>query len=64
MSDAHTTEHPEHFSHHVRRYLYVFYALIFGTVVTVGTTDWSHGLNSNDLVVPRVTKNVLDRLGK
>jgi hypothetical protein len=35
-----------------------------GTVVTVGTTDWSHGLRSNDLVVPRVTKNVLDKLGK
>jgi cytochrome c oxidase subunit 4 len=27
--------HDEHFSHHVRRYLYVFYALLFGTVVTV-----------------------------
>ena len=32
MSDEHS---PEHFSHHVRRYLYVFYALLFGTVVTV-----------------------------
>lgn len=28
--------HPdEHFTHHVRRYLYVFYALIFGTIITV-----------------------------
>ena len=27
--------HDEHFSQHVRRYLYVFYALIFGTVITV-----------------------------
>jgi cytochrome c oxidase subunit 4 len=27
--------HEEHFSEHVRRYLYVFYALIFGTIVTV-----------------------------
>lgn len=27
--------HDEHFSQHVRRYLYVFYALIFGTIVTV-----------------------------
>lgn len=26
------------FSHHVRRYLYVFYALIFGTLVTVGAS--------------------------
>ena len=30
--DSHS---PEHFSHHVRRYLYVFYALLFGTIVTV-----------------------------
>lgn len=35
-----------------------------GTVVTVGSTDWSHGLRGNDPVVVRVTKNVLDRLGK
>jgi len=25
----------DHFSHNIRRYLFVFYALIFGTVVTV-----------------------------
>jgi hypothetical protein len=35
-----------------------------GTVVTVGTTDWSHGLRGNDPVVVRVTKNVLDKLSK
>ncbi|HET6572627.1 MAG TPA: N,N-dimethylformamidase beta subunit family domain-containing protein [Fimbriiglobus sp.] len=35
-----------------------------GTVVTVGSTDWSHGLGGNDPVVVRVTRNVLDRLGK
>jgi len=35
-----------------------------GTVVTVGTTDWAHGLRSNDPTVVRITKNVLDRLGK
>ena len=35
-----------------------------GTVVTVGTTDWSHGLKGNDAAVMRITKNVLDRLGK
>jgi hypothetical protein len=35
-----------------------------GTVVTVGSTDWSHGLRGNDAVVMRVTKNVLDRLGR
>jgi cytochrome c oxidase subunit IV len=30
-----TPPHDEHFNQHVRRYLYVFYALIFGTIVTV-----------------------------
>jgi hypothetical protein len=35
-----------------------------GTVVTVGTTDWSHGLRGNDPAVVRITRNVLDRLGK
>ncbi len=33
-----------------------------GTVVTVGTTDWSHGLRGNDPIVERITRNVLDRL--
>ncbi|SPE50577.1 membrane hypothetical protein [Verrucomicrobia bacterium] len=28
----------ESFTHHVRRYLYVFYALLFGTLVTVGAS--------------------------
>lgn len=35
-----------------------------GTVVTVGTTDWSHGLRGNKAAVIRITRNVLDRLGK
>ena len=35
-----------------------------GTVFTVGTTDWSHGLRGKDAAVERITKNVLDRLGK
>lgn len=35
-----------------------------GTVVTVGTTDWSHGLRGNDPAVVRITKNILDKLGK
>jgi caa(3)-type oxidase subunit IV len=31
--------HPaDHFSHHVRRYLFVFYALLFGTVITVAAS--------------------------
>lgn len=29
---------PEDFNQHVRRYLYVFYALLFGTLVTVGAS--------------------------
>jgi cytochrome c oxidase subunit IV len=32
MSQSHPDEH---FSHHVKRYLLVFYALLFGTVITV-----------------------------
>lgn len=35
-----------------------------GTVVTVGSTDWAHGLRGNDKAVERITKNVLERLGK
>ena len=32
------TSHHESFSHHVRRYLFVFYALLFGTLITVGAS--------------------------
>jgi hypothetical protein len=35
-----------------------------GTVVTVGSTDWAHGLRGDDPVVERITKNVIDRLSK
>ncbi|MEZ5386894.1 MAG: DUF6605 domain-containing protein [Prosthecobacter sp.] len=35
-----------------------------GTVFTTGSTDWAHGLQGNDAAVMRITKNVLDRLGK
>lgn len=35
-----------------------------GTVVTAGSTDWAHGLFGKDPAVERITKNVLDRLGK
>ena len=31
-------EETEHFAQHVRRYLYVFYALLFGTLITVGAS--------------------------
>lgn len=40
-SSAGAPAHPAvdpHFSHHVRRYLYVFYALLFGTLITVGAS--------------------------
>ena len=35
VSEAHPADH---FSHHVRRYLFVFYALLFGTVITVAAS--------------------------
>lgn len=35
-----------------------------GTVVTVGSTDWAHGLRGKDPAVEQITKNVLDRLGR
>lgn len=35
-----------------------------GTVITMGTTDWSHGLRGKDPAVEQITKNVLDRLSK
>jgi hypothetical protein len=35
-----------------------------GTVVTVGSTDWSYGLSGNEPAVERITRNVLDRLSK
>src|SRR5438094_4934261 len=36
---ATTDQHPpDHFSHHVRRYLFVFYALLFGTFITVAAS--------------------------
>jgi cytochrome c oxidase subunit 4 len=28
----------DHFSQHIRRYLFVFYALLFGTIITVGAS--------------------------
>jgi hypothetical protein len=35
-----------------------------GTVVTTGTTDWAHGLRGGDPAVQRITRNILDRLGR
>jgi caa(3)-type oxidase subunit IV len=43
--DAHSAQpahahagHDDNFAHHVRRYLFVFYALLFGTLLTVGAS--------------------------
>ncbi|MCB0688844.1 MAG: hypothetical protein KDC53_20040 [Saprospiraceae bacterium] len=33
-----------------------------GTVVTVGSTDWAHGLKGDDPVVEKITRNIIDRL--
>jgi hypothetical protein len=35
-----------------------------GTVVTVGSIDWAHGLRGGDEAVERITRNLLDRLGR
>ena len=35
-----------------------------GTVFTVGSTDWAHGLRGGDPEVERITRNVLERLGE
>jgi cytochrome c oxidase subunit 4 len=48
--DAKTESH-EHFSHHVRRYLFVFYALLFGTIVTVLASYIPFGHRSINIAV-------------
>ena len=35
-----------------------------GTVVTVGSTNWSDGLRGRDKAVERITRNILDRLSR
>ncbi len=37
MSD-HSAHSADHFTQHIRRYLFVFYALLFGTLLTVGAS--------------------------
>jgi cytochrome c oxidase subunit 4 len=41
----------DHFSHHVRRYLFVFYALLFGTLITVGASYIPFGIRSVNIGV-------------
>ncbi len=43
--------HDDHFSHHVRRYLFVFYALLFGTLVTVGASYIPFGNHAFNIAV-------------
>ena len=38
QSPAKPHAHADDFSHHIRKYLYVFYALLFGTLITVGAS--------------------------
>ena len=35
-----------------------------GTVFTCGSTDWAHGLRGGDPFVDKITRNVLEKLGK
>jgi len=44
----------EHFSQHVRRYLYVFYALLFGTLITVGASYIPFGNHAINIAVALV----------
>ena len=46
--------HDEHFSHHIRRYLYVFYALIAGTGFTVWASYIHFGSSTINIAVALV----------
>ncbi len=41
----------EDIQHHVRRYLYVFYALLFGTLITVGASYIPFGNHAFNIAV-------------
>jgi caa(3)-type oxidase subunit IV len=49
-----TVQEQEHFSEHVRRYLYVFYALLFGTLITVGASYIPFGNHAINIAVALV----------
>jgi caa(3)-type oxidase subunit IV len=51
---AHSQEDADHFSHHVRRYLVVFYALLFGTLITVGASYIPFGNREINIAVALV----------
>jgi caa(3)-type oxidase subunit IV len=46
-----TVRAQEDFTHHVRRYLYVFYALLFGTLITVGASYIPFGNHAINIAV-------------
>jgi cytochrome c oxidase subunit 4 len=54
QAQAHAPVHDEHFGHHVRRYLYVFYALLFGTLLTVGVSFIPFGSRGINIAVALV----------
>jgi cytochrome c oxidase subunit IV len=43
--------HDDDFRHHVRRYLFVFYALLFGTLITVGASYIPFGHHAINIAV-------------
>src|SRR5437868_8680875 len=49
-----TQSHDEHLDQHVRRYLYVFYALLFGTLITVGASYIPFGSREINIAVALV----------
>ena len=49
-----TARAQEDFTHHVRRYLYVFYALLFGTLITVGASYIPFGNHHVNIAVALV----------
>ena len=49
-----TAHGQEDFAQHVRRYLYIFYALLFGTLITVGASYIPFGHHSVNIAVALV----------
>jgi cytochrome c oxidase subunit 4 len=49
-----TAQAQEDFTHHVRRYLCVFYALLFGTLITVGASYIPFGNHAFNIAVALV----------
>src|SRR5208283_1493588 len=46
-----TAQDHDHAAEHVRRYLYVFYALLFGTLITVGASYIPFGNHAINIAV-------------